>query len=251
MGLLTTFVKINRRISGAFDRHFLPRWYSVDGNRDFVDEFAPGFLRPDMRIYDVGGGKRPFLSPDQKKELKAYVIGLDIDGNELARAPEGAYDETIATDICRFRGTGDADLVICQALLEHVKDNDAAFQSLGSLLKPGGMLLIFVPSRNAAFARLNMLLPEAWKKSLLFYIYPDTRHAQGFPSFYDRCTPRDFMELAQRNRLELRNSRYYFVSSYFSFFFPIYFIWRLWILLFRALRGEQAAETFSMALVKT
>jgi hypothetical protein len=42
----------------------------------------------------------------------------------------------------------------------------------------------------------------------------------------------------------------YFMSSYFSFLFPLYVAWRLWMLFFRYVRGEQAAETFSMALMK-
>ena len=59
-----------------------------------------------------------------------------------------------------------------------------------------------------------------------------------------------FKRMAKDNDLSVVEARYYFVSSYFSFFFPIYFLWRLWILLFRAIRGDQAAETFSMVLKK-
>jgi SAM-dependent methyltransferase len=250
MGILRAFVNFNRELSAAFDRKFLPRIYLVDGNRDFVDDFVPQFLQAGMRIYDVGGGKRPFLSVARKQELNIHVTGLDIDASELSRAPAGAYDRTIAADIAVYRGDGDADLVICQALLEHVRDNAASFKALTSMLKAGGHLLIFVPSRNAVFARLNMILPEKWKRGLLFLIYPETRYAQGFPSFYDRCTPKDFAELGKRNGLALQTVRHYFVSSYFSFFFPLYLVWRLWIVLFRMLRGTQAAETFSMAFIK-
>jgi hypothetical protein len=40
------------------------------------------------------------------------------------------------------------------------------------------------------------------------------------------------------------------MSSYFSFFFPLYLVWRFWITIFVFLRKEQAAETFSMVLRK-
>ena len=41
------------------------------------------------------------------------MVGLDIDADELARAPPGAYDETVCADITRHVGKGDADLVVC------------------------------------------------------------------------------------------------------------------------------------------
>ena len=34
----------------------------------------------------------------------------------------------ICADITRFKGGGDADLIICQAVLEHVKDVEGAFR---------------------------------------------------------------------------------------------------------------------------
>lgn len=175
---------------------------------------------------------------------------MDIDQDELDRAPAGVYDRTICADIGRFAGAGDADLVICQALLEHVRNVDGAFAAMASILKPGGRALIFVPSRNALYARLNLLLPQAFKKRLLHAVYPKTRQGQGFPSFYDQCTPRDFRRLARKHGLSVEQESFHYISSYFSFFVPLYVLWRLWILGYRALAGEQAAETFCMALRK-
>lgn len=175
---------------------------------------------------------------------------MDIDQGELDRAPTGIYDRTICADIGCFYGAGDADLLICQAVLEHVRDVDGAFASIAGILKPGGRALIFVPSRNALYARLNLLLPQALKKRLLHAVYPKTREGQGFPSYYDQCTPRDFRRLAKKHNLVVEKESYHYISSYFSFFVPLYALWRLWILGYRALAGEQAAETFCMAFVK-
>ena len=98
------------------------------------------------------------------------------------------------------------------------------------------------------FARLNLIVPERIKKKLLYTIYPQTRSRHGFRSYYDRCTPTGFRAMARRYGLEIEDSRLYFISAYFSFFFPAYFMWRLWILLYRFIGRERAAETFSMAL---
>lgn len=249
MTLIRTLIDWNIKSSRAFDQ-MLPEKYRIDGNGFFINHFAPGYLATGLTVYDVGGGKQPFVSVDLKRRLQLTIVGVDIDQGELDRAPAGVYDRAIRADITQFRGQGDADLVICQALLEHVKNVDDAFASIASILKPGGRALIFVPSRNAVYARINLLLPQSLKKRLLHTIYPKTREAQGFPSYYDQCTPRDFRRLAQKHDLNVERESFHY-SSYFAFFFPLYLLWRLWILGFHALRAEQAAETFSMVLVKS
>ncbi|MCH9646625.1 MAG: class I SAM-dependent methyltransferase [Deltaproteobacteria bacterium] len=242
-------VNSQRWLSRQFDK-LLPEKCRVDGNQDFLHSLVPKYLGQGLTLYDVGGGKNPFLSPQRKAALEARVIGIDINPDELGRAPAGSYDQVFVADIAEFQGSGEADLVICQAVLEHVRDVEGAFTGLASLLKPGGLALIFVPSRNALFARLNILLPEKAKKALLSALYPDSRKNRGFPAFYNSCTPAGFKDLAARNHLHPIEERYYFISSYFSFFFPAYLLWRLWVFVFHIFYREQAAETFSFVLRK-
>ena len=249
MALIRTLIDWNAKASQAFDR-LLPGKYQIDGNRYFIEHFAPPYLVAGLCVYDVGGGKQPYLKPEIKRALNLTITGVDIDQDELNRAPNGLYDRTICADIGQFSGACDADLVICQALLEHVRDVDGAFAAIASILKPGGRALIFVPSRNALYARLNLLLPQALKKRVLHAVYPKTREGQGFPSYYDQCTPRDFRRLASKHNLVVEKESFHYISSYFSFFVPLYVLWRLWILGFHAVAGKQAAETFCMALVK-
>lgn len=250
MNLLRSFINANIRLSKCFDSWFLPSSFAVDGNKDFIYDMASSYLCQGMKIYDVGGGKQPFVDVEKKTVLGLRVVGIDISQSELDRAPVGAYDEVVCADIANIQGLADGDVVICQAVLEHVQNTEGAMRSIASLLKPGGKALIFVPSRNAVFARLNILLPEGVKRKVLYSVYPNSRVAQGFPSFYHRCTPGDFIAMAKDNGLAVAESRYYYISSYFSFLFPIYLVWRIWIILFKSIAGHQAAETFSMVLVK-
>ena len=249
IAMLRALINSQKWLSRKFDL-LLPEKFRIDGNRDFLDSLVPNYLEPNLTIADVGGGKNPYLSPAKKSSLNATVIGLDIDENELSRAPDGAYDRALCVDITEYRGDEDADLVICQAVLEHVDDVEAAITSIESMLRPGGRALIFVPSRNAVFARLNLILPQSIKERLLYGIFPDTQRDQGFPAHYDKCTPSEFRRMAATSQFDIAEERFYFVSSYFSFFFPFYFLWRIWMLLFVAVRGDQAAETFSMVFKK-
>lgn len=247
--MLRSIIRSQIKLSKAFDA-LLPNKYITDGNQDFIKNFVPKYLQKHIVIYDIGGGKNPYIGLEQKRVLDAKIVGLDISQKELDEAPQGLYDETVCADITEYQGKQDADLVICQALLEHVKDTTNAFQSIASTLKPGGLALIFVPSRNAVFARLNLMLPQELKQKILYTVYPHTRRDQGFRSYYNKCTPSDFRKLAEEHNLSVIEERHYYISTYFSFFFPLYFVWRLWILGFHFIRKEQAAETYSMALMK-
>jgi SAM-dependent methyltransferase len=198
----------------------------------------------------VGGGKHPFINAETKAALDIRVIGVDIDIDELKAAPSGAYDEIVCCDVATLCLLDVADLVICQAVLEHVRNTQGAIASMARALRPGGRLVLFTPSRNAVFARLNLVLPETLKKSILFRIFPETRVGHGFVAFYDRCTPRDMAALGKGEGLVLLEKRTYYLSRYFAFFFPLYLMWRIWIVIFRAIASEQAAETFSMAFEK-
>lgn len=246
---LTRFTQSQQHLSKSFDR-LLPAEYRVDGNRDFIDNWIDPYLKDGSVVYDVGGGKNPFVVLEQKQRRGLCVVGLDIDGNELAASPSGVYDKTICADITQYHGQGQADLVVCQSLLEHVKNTQAAIGGIASILKPGGTALIFLPSRNAVFARINLMLPQQWKRKILYAVFPSTKPDQGFPAYYDHCTPADFRRLAANSGLAVDVCRVYFRSSYFMFFFPLHLTWRIWQLIFRLFAGEQGAETFSLVLRK-
>ncbi|MGA3019935.1 MAG: glycosyltransferase, partial [Bryobacteraceae bacterium] len=237
------------RLTRKFDR-LLPSQHLIGGNADFIDTLVPQYTPAGAVVYDVGGGRNPLIDAERKAQLGLRIVGLDIDAGELAAAPPGRYDHTICADILSYRGAGDADLVICQALLEHVLDTGQALEAIASILKPGGQALLFVPSRNAVYARINLLLPQKLKERILFGIYPHRRRSRSFPAHYDRCTPAALEALALRKGLRAVERRVYFQSNYFRFCLPIHALWRLWVLLFRSLAGNQAAETFSLVLRK-
>lgn len=239
-----------QRWSRAFDRVFMPASFCVGGNRDFTEHVVPRHLRKGMRVVDVGGGKRPCLARTEKERLALTVVGMDIDAAELAKAPRGSYDREICADIGMYKGDGDADLVICQAVLEHVTDTEQALRSMASCLKCGGKALLFVPSRHAAYARLGMILPERLKRWIIRRMMPESAHMRGFKAYYDRCTPRQFRAMAERCGFEVEEVKCYYTSSYFSHFFPAHVVWRLWIGFFYFVCRENAAETFTLALRK-
>jgi SAM-dependent methyltransferase len=249
-GFVRSLIRSQVVCSRRFDER-LPAEYRLDGNREFLDRVVPEYLAAGQAVCDVGGGKNPVVGPARKRQLGLRITGLDIDSTELAAAPEGVYDEAIAADISRYRGRASADLVICQALLEHVRDVDGALCGIASILKPGGRALLFVPSRNAVFARLNLVLPQRLKRRLLFAVFPEMGRDHGFPAYYRKCTPRGLARMSAHHGLVCERQILYYHSEYFRCCFALHALWRLWVMVFRSLAGPEAAETFTCVLRKS
>ncbi len=247
IGMFGRFLKLQQRISAAIDR-LLPNSYSVDGAFDFIDHVVPAYVPRNALVYDVGGGKHPVLSPAQKSNASVRVIGLDIDADELSRAPSGCYDGVVCADIAGFTGASDADVVLCASVIEHVRDTPAALRAVASILKIGGHAVFYVPCRNAVFARLNLCIPEKLKQMLLSLLVPKSKGYCGFQAFYDHCTPTDFVRAARRAGLQVELIKPYWYSPYFAWFAPAFLLWRGWVLLARAIAGRQAAEAFAIVL---
>jgi 2-polyprenyl-3-methyl-5-hydroxy-6-metoxy-1,4-benzoquinol methylase len=231
-----------------FDSHFLPKEYRSDGNRSFRESILPSILRrrPGVTVVDVGSGKSPSIPLEIKHALNLRVIGLDVSESEMRAAPPDSYDRLIVADAQSYRENLEADIAICCALLEHVADTSAVIRTLATLLRRDGMALLFIPCRNALFARLNLLLPQSLKRRLLFHIFPQTRAKQGFPAYYDRCTPRQIVDLLTTDGFAVEEVQMYFYSGYLEFFAPLFMFWRVTQVMHRAIAGNQACEGFTI-----
>lgn len=248
--ILRAFVRANIALSRFVDRA-LPLRVRTDGNSDFLAKYTEEIGVRGALVYDLGGGSRPFFSASRRRELALTVVGLDISAAELDAAPDGSYDRKVSHDLCDYRGDSDGDIVVCQSTLEHVPDLAGALRGIASCLKEGGVAYVFVPCRNAAFARLNLLLPEKAKQAILFGIFPEKAGGHdGFPAFYDRCTPSQLLALASEAGLKSVELRTYYKSSYFYAFFPAYLLWRLSQLVLTGALGNDAAETFSVKMIR-
>jgi SAM-dependent methyltransferase len=248
-GFARLFIASQFWLSKEFDR-LLPECFRIDGHQSFRNEVVLSHIRRGMCVYDVGGGKHPQIGAAHKLALELRVIGLGVDSSELAQAPSGCYDDTICCDIAEYRGRADADLVICQATLEHVRDNTRAMAGIASAVRPGGIAAIFAPNRYAAYARLNSMLPLALTRRVLDFVFPRGKGSHGFQPHYDKCTVRELGALGRQNALKVIEVYHYYCSSYFGVFFPAYLVWRLLSLVNYAIDRERAAETFTIIFRK-
>jgi SAM-dependent methyltransferase len=146
------------------------------------------YLRPGVRVLDVGSGAEPTIAPEDRPEGTHYV-GLDISMHELDRAPAGSYDEKVVTDLTELVPEFEEsfDLVVSFQVLEHVRPLDAALENMRRYLRVGGGMVSRLSGGHSISALLNRAVPHrtaVWLESRLRARDPDS----VFPAEYDRCT---------------------------------------------------------------
>lgn len=249
MKILSTFIALNRLLSKAFDI-IMPKSMCIYGTTDFHVRLLPKYLQDNWKVYDIGGGKRPFINKEEKQTRNITLVGVDIDEKELRAAPADTYDETLTADITSYRGKKDGNMVMSRSTLEHVKDTPASIEGMASFLKKDGIILAFCPCKNAAFAKLNLLVPEAPKNALLHALYGEQAKVMGFKAYYDNCTPSAIEKIAKDNNLEVVEKTVYWMSNYFMVFTPLHIVWRLYQLVVKTLGLKDLCEGQAFVLRK-
>ncbi len=246
---LRLLIDSNRRASHRLNLLCAARYGRVDGSSQFPIHLQR-LLRPGLRIVDLGGGKHPAVSPRWRRHFGVHVVGVDISAEELALAPPDAYDEAVVADAMSFVREGGADLVIAQALTEHVRDTEAMWRSVYATLVPGGRTLHFVPNGRALFARLNRLLPEEVKRTLLHRIYPESRAHLGFKAYYDKCSPSETRAILRAVGFRKIQIHTFYSSNYFTFLWPAHVANVALQLLAQITEAEDRCESFIVEAVK-
>lgn len=242
-------ISLNKKVSNWFDG-CIANDFHVYGTEIFDTEIMPKYLESEKTVFDIGGGKHPNINANTKSDKNLRVIGMDIDAAELKQAPTGLYDDIQVIDITKESGDEKADVIICRALMEHVKDTKAAIANMSVMLNDGGRILMFLPCRNAVFSRLNLILPESWKLKLLTLAYPEKMHRIGFKAYYNRATPTKFKAMAADLGLEVEECRIFWASRYLEIFFPAHILWRFYQMIARGFGADNLCETFVIVLKK-
>lgn len=143
-------------------------------------------------VLEIGGGRHPFFSVEEARELGFKLTVNDLDARELQHAP-GEFDRLVL-DITADIGAlaprpGPFDLIFSRMVFEHVTDARKAWSNVHQLLAPGGVGFAFVPTLFSPPFVINRLIPEALTSRALRMI-DSTRNPDAipkFPAFYASC----------------------------------------------------------------
>lgn len=107
--------------------------------------FARQFIKPSDDVLEIGCGTGAFarhISPRSYHGLEknTSLAGKSVEGIEIS-------DETLQQYACRYKGEND---VVCMfQVLEHVPDVRDFLEDAMTCLKPGGILIVSVPSADS------------------------------------------------------------------------------------------------------
>jgi len=135
----------------------------IERFRELVRGFAAFIDRPVESLLDVGSGRGEMLAA-ARAEGVSEVVGLEF-SEAMIEASAGDFDvrvEPMTIEEFAERSTETFDVVVLNAILEHVFDPDSMISCCRRLLCPGGLLYIDTPNENhllamaaAAYSRLH------------------------------------------------------------------------------------------------
>jgi len=127
-------------------------WYYVDHKHEF--DVAARFISPKSKVLEVGSGKGNF---GRFIQSESYV-GLDFSIKAKEMAAKNGIDvrnETIQAHANTNEGVYDVSCAF--QVLEHVPDIYEFLEAMVKALKPGGKLIIAVPSEASYISKANNL----------------------------------------------------------------------------------------------
>jgi 2-polyprenyl-3-methyl-5-hydroxy-6-metoxy-1,4-benzoquinol methylase len=165
--------------------------------------------RPEMTVLDVGCGRGSAVDRINNNEsercrvLKGFcrqVIGIDVD--------EAGRQNTLIDEFRPIKGsawpveTASIDLLVSDAVLEHVPDPEVFFAECSRVVKAGGYLCLRTPNRWSYAALASRIVPNRLHASVLRIAQPGREARDIFPTFYRANTIRSVRRLLKKHHFD-------------------------------------------------
>jgi 2-polyprenyl-3-methyl-5-hydroxy-6-metoxy-1,4-benzoquinol methylase len=177
---------------------YLHQYWSPD---DFYEATVSKLVTPGCKWADVGCGRDLFPSnrglAERLSKRAGLVFGIDPDPNVL----ENAYvHERSQTKIEGCRTHHQFDILTLRMVAEHIADPDGAMAKIATLLKPGGLLVIYTPYKWAPMSLVASLVPFRWHNPLKRLIW-GTQPRDTFRTVYALNTRKDLRRHTEEHGL--------------------------------------------------
>lgn len=131
-------------------------WYYVDHKHEF--DLALPRIAPGNAVLEVGSGKGNFARFLQKSGRPHRYTGLDFSKEAQRMAAGNGIDIRVQSIQDFARANPESYDVVCAfQVLEHVVEIRSFLDAMALALKPGGLMLIAVPSEDSYISRSNNL----------------------------------------------------------------------------------------------
>jgi ubiquinone/menaquinone biosynthesis C-methylase UbiE len=195
----------------------------VDGGVAFYVR-VHALLRSEMTVLDVGCGRGEFVERmDRNPALKwrilkgacKKVIGIDVSD---AGRENSTLDEFRSLDSeCWPVESASIDLLVSDAVLEHVPNPDMFFAECNRVVKPGGFVCCRTSNRWAYYALIASMIPNRFHAAIISRVQPGRKEEDVFPTVYRANSVRALQRLMRNHNFEGCVYRHIAEPSYFRF----------------------------------
>jgi ubiquinone/menaquinone biosynthesis C-methylase UbiE len=254
--MIKAFIQFNKRICLAVEKLFPQskndaRFFNLEYERLIVDYATQ--TKDAGIIVDAGGGKAcPFAS---KRPPNFKITAVDISPEELESNTD--VDDKKVSDISRSLPFGDneVDIIASRMVIEHLPQTVGFISESNRVLKVGGRLISFFPSRFAPFALINQSMPHILSDKVVSAFHPEWvgggKHGR-FRTFYNKCYYSAFKSLLENNGFRVEKEYItYSQSRYFDFFCPFCLVSLAYELLVHSLHLKNLASYLLIVAQKT
>lgn len=121
-------------------------WWFL-GRRDLIRSFIEqASIGPEAVVLDMGSSTGTNLRLLQSLNLKFYQ-GMDLSPTSVALCKTKGFKHILSGDLCHAPYVSQcADLILATDILEHIPNDTGAMEECFRLLRPGGSLLVTVPT---------------------------------------------------------------------------------------------------------
>ena len=163
---------------------------------------------------DLGCGHQMFASwmtaEEQEVAGRAVMLtGIDLDWEGLRANPFVSARVLGTLESLPFRAEA-FDLATANMVVEHLRRPPAVLQEVYRVLRPGGLLILHTPNRNAVMIRIAAGMPQSMK-NLLARLLEGRKAEDVFPAFYRMNTPAAIEQIAAASGFRVQ--QVYSISS--------------------------------------
>lgn len=145
----------------------------VEHSRQLAKDIRSRCTVPNPRLLDIGAGRGEFL---HAAGLEGFVDarGVEFADAMIAYAAKafGIQLEKISAEDLAAREGSSFDVVVLNAVLEHVYDPDALVRAVARLTKPGGLLYVDVPREPHLLTMVGNTLNRVLRKEAVYNLQP-------------------------------------------------------------------------------
>jgi ubiquinone/menaquinone biosynthesis C-methylase UbiE len=173
-------------------------WFGYFDPDAWYEATVERLVTKDCSWIDVGGGKTIF--PENRSLSAALsqrcnlLVGVDPSDNILVNP---YVTERIKCTLEQYQSDRCFELATLRMVAEHIQTPEAAVESLGRIVKPGGRVVVYTPNRWSPVSIAAAIIPFSLHSPLTRFLW-QTKAEDVFPTVYRMNTRKRLQALFQQ-----------------------------------------------------